>query len=650
MVGNVKVVGRRCTENALVVRHRGRIFSRKTAQDAAGPQEEHRRSYLPTVVFFPAEEEGISSLGSASDVQALFPALDGVTTLAGAQRACSTQKQEFDCVSTPVAVIVVMGVRTGVFHPSYLKTPGYKVQVVETIKYVIDVLQKRILHFFVHYTPQWLLYFFSLLDTPRAAGRICRIMRLHCHHVWSFNRLQSDKDCVSRLESLPLFNNGSYVDGDSRACRFLHSVLVEENAMHCEHLSFQPMADRNGKVKCQAPGQGFPFAYGFSPVELQMAKEYTQTAFRDEELSASAHTDNDLLAWSSLAAPPATGRSNQTSENHKQSSLLASNLGFRLLPLVPRPRPMIDDDVFANCSASPFQRVWIDSSDWKLHSSQHAIRLSRGSWSLDPESYDPTRVFFIRQSEESDSEGQCGAAVRHHFFYNFSPVFLRVPVAGLTGGGLGLHLGCVRRGQASAPERTETIVFLHGYPHHRHVWKRVSALLIGKHGNKERGRRGEGQTAGAVPEERGRTSYQIIALDFPGTGGSGRVKLPGGMRVDHVAKMFLQVLERLVGSAGGGITLVGHDWGGSVVWAIGHILAAPVASSDQHADFMDHDHGLIKHDPRWSLVASRVRRLIVLNGAHPARLASLGKSMAKQRVQIATAPAQALAFGLHFRF
>ena len=40
-----------------------------------------------------------------------------------------------------------------------------------------------------------------------------------------------------------------------QSCRKLHAVFAAENAHHCAHLSFKPMADPKGKVKCQESAQ-----------------------------------------------------------------------------------------------------------------------------------------------------------------------------------------------------------------------------------------------------------------------------------------------------------------------------------------------------------------------------------------------------------
>ena len=42
----------------------------------------------------------------------------------------------------------------------------------------------------------------------------------------------------------------SYADGDSKACRALHSYMSTLNRDHCPHISFEREVDVNGKYKC----------------------------------------------------------------------------------------------------------------------------------------------------------------------------------------------------------------------------------------------------------------------------------------------------------------------------------------------------------------------------------------------------------------
>lgn len=61
------------------------------------------------------------------------------------------------------------------------------------------------------------------------------------------------KECEETFNSLPDFEESgdmAYIDGNTRGCRVMHSVLANDNSKHCPHISFQADNDINGLVKC----------------------------------------------------------------------------------------------------------------------------------------------------------------------------------------------------------------------------------------------------------------------------------------------------------------------------------------------------------------------------------------------------------------
>jgi hypothetical protein len=65
------------------------------------------------------------------------------------------------------------------------------------------------------------------------------------------------KKCMRRYSALPSFDAGSlsYVDGNSKGCRVLHSVFARTNPLHCPHVSFEAEEDTNGIFKCNESKQ-----------------------------------------------------------------------------------------------------------------------------------------------------------------------------------------------------------------------------------------------------------------------------------------------------------------------------------------------------------------------------------------------------------
>ena len=61
------------------------------------------------------------------------------------------------------------------------------------------------------------------------------------------------KKCLKKFNELPAFdsaNGFTYLDGNSKGCRNLHSSYALTNPDHCPHVSFKADEDVNGFVKC----------------------------------------------------------------------------------------------------------------------------------------------------------------------------------------------------------------------------------------------------------------------------------------------------------------------------------------------------------------------------------------------------------------
>jgi len=112
----------------------------------------------------------------------------------------------------------------------------------------------------------------ALSQSASVDSFVCQTMRDSCPAVWAANDLTSLGECEAKLAALPLAEGEEfYMDGNTSSCRRLHAVYAATNDNHCAHLSFKPMADPKGKVKCQESAQ------------LQES-----TIFSDEELAAFA--------------------------------------------------------------------------------------------------------------------------------------------------------------------------------------------------------------------------------------------------------------------------------------------------------------------------------------------------------------------------
>lgn len=90
-----------------------------------------------------------------------------------------------------------------------------------------------------------------LRTTQQAAQFICGVLATQCRDVFDLNALASVQDCEKRMKALPVLSPGSYFDGYDFGCRALHAVFAAKNPTHCAHISFIPLEDPNGDIKCQ---------------------------------------------------------------------------------------------------------------------------------------------------------------------------------------------------------------------------------------------------------------------------------------------------------------------------------------------------------------------------------------------------------------
>ena len=99
-------------------------------------------------------------------------------------------------------------------------------------------------------TPQWLTAFFGLLtSTDKIRNKICEVSE-GCESE-GVNVGMTREECISKLEELPLVTNNEHFDGYDYGCRVLHAAFAGTNKKHCPHISFDPLEDSKGNVKCQ---------------------------------------------------------------------------------------------------------------------------------------------------------------------------------------------------------------------------------------------------------------------------------------------------------------------------------------------------------------------------------------------------------------
>ena len=111
---------------------------------------------------------------------------------------------------------------------------------------------------------------FESVDAADVRDLVCNIMESNCTNTLVYNNLTVE-GCKLEYDKLNMTNDG-YLDGNTKGCRILHSSFVPENTDHCPHISFAPMADNEGMVKCQT-SKGRKPSDLFSPQELEYIRD-----------------------------------------------------------------------------------------------------------------------------------------------------------------------------------------------------------------------------------------------------------------------------------------------------------------------------------------------------------------------------------------
>jgi len=142
------------------------------------------------------------------------------------------------------------------------------------LKLFYSPAEHKVTRMYVYYDQAFLEFFFGEIDTPTTAELVCQTLENNCSAAWSLNNFSDESDCMFQHSELPLFStDSSHFDGLDKSCRVLHSVLASNNDHHCPHISFVPMEDDEGKIKCQSSSERNPTEL-FDAVELEYFNQF----------------------------------------------------------------------------------------------------------------------------------------------------------------------------------------------------------------------------------------------------------------------------------------------------------------------------------------------------------------------------------------
>lgn len=185
------------------------------------------------------------------------PFVDSFLVLPGSVALLKSVTPDQSCVFT------ALGHRRYLLSARYAGGEAVHVATMATVTYVPS--SHKIASIALYYERPFMQFVFDSIRTRESAHFICDTLRDTCPSAgvdtWNHNNLTSYDDCIDRFERLPAFDDGPDLaasasmgggfDGNSASCRLLHSFLASLNTDHCAHLSFVPMADPDGKIKCQ---------------------------------------------------------------------------------------------------------------------------------------------------------------------------------------------------------------------------------------------------------------------------------------------------------------------------------------------------------------------------------------------------------------
>lgn len=109
----------------------------------------------------------------------------------------------------------------------------------------------KINRYYVDFTAGFVEETYKHLDSDDIRDYVCDVMESRCSDTFKYNNFTSSLDCKTAYDNLPLIDEGGYLDGNTKSCRMIHAALASEDSHHCPHISFAPMKDKKGKIKCQ---------------------------------------------------------------------------------------------------------------------------------------------------------------------------------------------------------------------------------------------------------------------------------------------------------------------------------------------------------------------------------------------------------------
>eukprot|EP00588_Corethron_pennatum_P020940 CAMPEP_0194327726 /NCGR_PEP_ID=MMETSP0171-20130528/42210_1 /TAXON_ID=218684 /ORGANISM="Corethron pennatum, Strain L29A3" /LENGTH=655 /DNA_ID=CAMNT_0039087765 /DNA_START=308 /DNA_END=2275 /DNA_ORIENTATION=+ len=156
-------------------------------------------------------------------------------------------------------VLFSTGINTATLNPETTKGGKAEVQVSARLHYDYTFAGSSasvsIKEAYIHYPEEYISWFFGdQLDTKQTRMFTCSVLEKYCPGVYKRNGFEGETgrdQCLETLRNLPLVEEFGNFRANSQSCRKYHSSFAAVNEDHCPHLSFYPLEDVNGQIKCQ---------------------------------------------------------------------------------------------------------------------------------------------------------------------------------------------------------------------------------------------------------------------------------------------------------------------------------------------------------------------------------------------------------------
>jgi hypothetical protein len=157
---------------------------------------------------------------------------------------------------------------------------------VTMIKLFLDFEKGYVSRMNVFFTPDFLRLVFNVaLNSTNTRRFLCEdVMAGICARLLNETNTAGNQ-CEATQQALPTTEGQlRYFDGNSSGCRALHGVLaLNDPTEHCPHLSFIPITDPLGRIKCQDSNRSLPSDL-FSKSDLQDFRTFARRHGIDPEI------------------------------------------------------------------------------------------------------------------------------------------------------------------------------------------------------------------------------------------------------------------------------------------------------------------------------------------------------------------------------